>query len=73
MNEIIKPVPLQYCTECGKIRGDLSMLCADCLSERFGDGLAHDQSDRYRMQDTVREGDRERMDSVRASFRRGYD
>ena len=67
MNEIIKPVPLQYCTECGKIRGDLSMLCADCLKVALSDDPI---ADRYRMQDTVRDGDRERMDSVRASFRR---
>lgn len=26
-------VPINLCRACGRIRGDLSMLCADCLKE----------------------------------------
>jgi len=63
--------PINLCRACGRIRGDLSHLCADCLKQRTIDAMSDD--DRYRMQDTVRDGDRERMDSVRDSFRRGYD
>ena len=46
MNEIIKPVPLHYCIECAKLRGDMSMLCADCLSASFEDVLDDDHSER---------------------------
>lgn len=62
MNEL-----LPLCRVCGNLRGDLSDLCAPCLKAK----IEVDDSDRYRMQDTVRDGDRERMDSVRDSFRRG--
>lgn len=60
-------VPINLCRACGRIRGDLSMLCAACLHVALSDDPI---AERNRMQDTVRDGDRERMDSVRASFRR---
>lgn len=60
--------PIDLCRACGRIRGDLSMLCAACLKQRTLDAMSDD--DRYRMEDTVKQGDREGMDSVRASFRR---
>ena len=62
--------PIDLCRVCGRIRGDLSMLCASCLKQRTLDAMSDD--DRYRMQDTVRDGDRERMDSVRDSDGRFY-
>lgn len=65
--------PVDLCRACGRIRGDLSMLCASCL--RMATMAAQEDksadnyySDRYRMQDTM-DGDRERMERVKASFR----
>jgi len=70
-------VPIDLCRACGRVRGELSALCASCLRMAI---IAvnisiidkyQDECDRYRMEDTVRDGDRERMASVKASFRRG--
>lgn len=67
-------VPVNLCRACGRIRGELSMLCASCLRMATIAPLEgakyYDEADRYRMQDTVLQDDRERMDSVKASFRR---
>ena len=68
--------PIDLCRACGRIRGDLSMLCASCMRMAMAAPLEgadyYDEADRYRMQNTM-DGDRERMDSVRDSFRRGYE
>ena len=61
--------PINLCRACGRIRGELSDLCGSCLYAKLfpdGDPIA----DRYHMEDTVKQGDRERMDSVRDSFRK---
>lgn len=62
--------PNPMCIECGKLRGTLSMLCADCLKKAVAERRA-DLDERYRMQDTM-DGDRERMESVRNSDGRFY-
>lgn len=59
-----------YCRVCGKLRGELSLLCAACLQQRTLNAMS--DSDRYRMQDTVLQGDRERERAVRNSDGRFY-
>lgn len=56
------------CVKCGKPRGELAKYCAPCLSEKLGT----DESDRYRMEDTVRDEDRARERSARNSDGRFY-
>lgn len=62
-------VPIDLCRACGRIRGELSMLCADCLHVALSDDPI---AERYRMQDTVRDGDRDRWDAIRNSDGRYY-
>ena len=67
-------IELSKCRACGRIRGDLSELCASCIKERTQDIYSRGnitESDRYRMEDTVKQADRERGESIKASFRRG--
>jgi hypothetical protein len=68
---IIMHPTLNQCGLCGKVRGELSNLCAACLkeiaAERKADQLLDDYLERkYHYQDCVADGDRELMDSVKA-------
>lgn len=51
-----------YCARCGFARGDMSKPCAGCA-------ISHNESDRDKMKDTVFQGDRERSNSIKSSFR----